>query len=212
MAGQLDVELRETRGKNNARRLRMAGSIPAVLYGHGQQIVALSVPSGPLTAMVHKGSRLVNLAGGVDESAFTREIQWDTWGTNVIHVDFTRISADEKVEVQVTIELRGEAPGAKAGGVVMHSLHSVLLDCPAMNIPDRIRVNINHLEMFDTIELDKLELPEGATIIGDTSQVIVSCIEPIAELEEEPEEGIVPGEGEPEVLGRKKEDEEEGKE
>jgi len=207
MAGQLEVELRETRGKNNARRLRRAGNVPAVLYGHGQESVALSVPSGPLDALVQKGSRLVNLAGGVDESAFIREVQWDTWGTHVIHVDFTRISADEKVEVEVTLELRGEAPGAKAGGVVSQAIHSVTLDCPAISIPDRIRVNVNHLEMLGSITLDELELPEGATIIGDTSKVVVSCVEPAAEVEE-PEGGEEAGEAEPEVLGRKKEDEE----
>ena len=144
MAGQLDVELRETRGKNNARRLRMAGSIPAVLYGHGQQSVALSVPSGPLTAMVHKGSRLVNLAGGLDESAFIREVQWDTWGDAILHIDFTRVSAGESVEVELTVELRGEAPGVKEGGVVNQPSRQIQLNCPMTAIPDKL-VSVNNV-------------------------------------------------------------------
>ena len=210
MAGELQVELRETRGRRSAERLRKAGVVPAVLYGHGRQNVALSVPAGPLHAMVQQGSRMVTLAGGVEESAFIREVQWDTWGTHLLHVDFNRVSADEKLEVAVTIELRGEAPGAKAGGVVTQSVHEVRLECPAGSIPNRLRVNINGLELDASISIADLQLPEGATVIGDQSTVVVNCAEPAAELEE-PEAGEAAAE-EPEVLGRKEEEKEEGKE
>ena len=77
------------------------------------------------------GSRLVDLTGAVSESAFIRELQWDTWGTSVVHVDFTRISADELVKVVVAIELRGEAPGVKEGGVVDQLVHQIEVECPA---------------------------------------------------------------------------------
>ena len=82
------------------------------------------------------GSRLVDLTGAVSESAFIRELQWDTYGTHVVHVDFTRISADELVKVHLTIELRGEAPGVKEGGVVDQLIHHVEVECPAGNIPE----------------------------------------------------------------------------
>ncbi|MCX7701165.1 MAG: 50S ribosomal protein L25, partial [Gemmataceae bacterium] len=117
MAEQLNVELRETRGKRNARRNRRAGKLPAVLYGHGQEAISLALSAEPFEAAVRHGARLVKLTGAVDEQAFIREIQWDTWGTHVLHVDFTRISEHEKVEVRVPVEIRGEAPGLKAGGV-----------------------------------------------------------------------------------------------
>jgi large subunit ribosomal protein L25 len=210
MAGELQVELRETRGRSSAKRLRDSGVIPAVLYGHGQENLALSVPAGPLHAMVKQGSRIVMLAGAVDESAFIREVQWNTWGTHLLHVDFNRVSADEKLEVAVVIELRGEAPGAKAGGVVSQSIHEIHLECPAGNIPDRLRVNINSLELDASITIADLQLPEGATVIGDQSTVVVHCAEPVAELEE-----LEVGEAateEPEVLGRKEEETEESKE
>ncbi len=152
---------------------------------------------------------MVTLAGGVQESALIREVQWDTWGTHLLHVDFTRVSADEKLEVTVTVELRGEAPGARAGGVVSLSVHEVRLECPAGNIPDRLRVNINGLELDASITIADLQLPEGATVIGDQSTVVVHCAEPVAELEEAEVSEAAPDE--PEVLGRKEEEKEEGK-
>ncbi len=97
MSETLKVESRELRGKRNNRRLRARGRIPAVLYGHGQDPVSLAVPAEQFDAMIRHGSRLVTLAGAVNESAFVRECQWDTWGHHVVHVDFTRISAHEKV-------------------------------------------------------------------------------------------------------------------
>lgn len=205
MAEELHVELRETRGKRRTRRLRNAGSIPAVLYGHGQETISLSVPAGRLETAVRHGSRLVMLTGAVTEQAFVRDLQWDTWGTHVLHVDFTRISEHEKVEVEVQVELRGEAPGVREGGVVEQLLHQVELECEASSIPDKLHVNINLLKLGDTITVAELEIPENATVLRDPEQVVVQCVEPVVEPEEE-----IAGaeEAEPEVIGRKPEDEE----
>ena len=116
MALQLAVEPRDTQGKHSNRRLRRSGQIPAILYGHGLECVPLSVAADVLTAAIRHGSRLVELTGAANESAFIRELQWDTWGTHIVHVDFTRISEHEIVEVRVPVELRGEAPGVREGG------------------------------------------------------------------------------------------------
>ena len=77
------------------------------------------MPADELETALRHGSRLVSLTGAVNESAFIRELQWDTWGTHIVHVDFTRISEHEIVEVRVPVELRGEAPGVREGGVVV---------------------------------------------------------------------------------------------
>ena len=205
MAEELKVEVREARGKRNARRLRHAGGIPGVLYGHGKENVSLSVPADALDHLVQHGSRLVALTGGVSESAFIREVQWDTWGTHVLHVDFTRISEHEKVKVRVLIELRGEAPGAKEGGVVEQLIHDVQLDCPASAIPEKLDVNINHLKLGDSVLLASLELPEGAIALDSADAVVVQCVEPtIMPEEEEIGEAVA---GEPEVIGEDKEEE-----
>jgi large subunit ribosomal protein L25 len=175
------------------------------LYGHGLEPVALTVSAEHFETAMRHGSRLVDLTGAVSESAFIRELQWDTWGTNVVHVDFTRISADELVRVEVTIELRGEAPGVKDGGVVDQLVHQIELECPAGTIPDKLHVNVNHLKLNDTITLASLELPEKARVFGEPETIIVQCIVPV----EKPEEGeaAAAAPGEPEVIGAKPEEE-----
>ena len=206
MAEQLSVELRENQGKLNNRRLRRGGHVPAVLYGHGLENIKLAVSEDALGLALRHGSRLVDLVGGVNESAFIRDLQWNTWGTQVLHVDFTRISADEEVELTMTIELRGEAPGVREGGVVEHLIHQVDIACPAGAIPEKLKVNINHLKLEDKITLAQLELPQGARLLAeDLEAVMVQCVVP-AELPGE-EEAAAAGEGEPEVIGAKKEEE-----
>lgn len=204
MSETLAVESRELRGKRNNRRLRASGKIPAVLYGHGQDPVSLAVPGEQFDAMIRQGSRMVALTGAVNESAFIRECQWDTWGNHVVHVDFTRISAHEKVQVQVSIELRGEAPGVKEGGVIKQLLHEIELECEAADIPEKLEININELELNGSITVAALELPAGSKVSEDLEQDIVQC----TEVTEQAEEELEGGEVEPEVIGRKKEDEE----
>ena len=206
MAQQLAVDSRDTQGKRRNRRLRAAGRVPAILYGHGLENVSLTVGADELASVIRHGSRLVSLTGVVNESAFIRELQWNTWGTHIIHVDFTRISEHEIVEVRVNIELRGEAPGVREGGVVNQLVHEVEIACPASVIPEKLVVNINHLKLNDTITLGNLELPQGAKLlVDDLEAVAVQCVVP-AELPEEGSGEAVPGE--PEVIGAKEEEEE----
>lgn len=209
MAELLQVELRQTRGKRDARRNRRAGKLPAVLYGHGQETVSLLVSSERFVAAVRHGARLVKLSGAVEDQAFIREIQWDTWGLHALHVDFTRVSEHEKVEVQVTVELRGEAPGVKAGGVVKQQVHVLEIECEATAIPEKLYVNINHLELEQAITIAQLELPPGIVVLAEPETVVVECAEPVEIEEEAP---AAAAEAEPEVIGRKKEEGEEAEE
>jgi large subunit ribosomal protein L25 len=206
MALQLAVEPRAAQGKHNNRRLRRSGKIPGILYGHGLENVPLAVAADTLTAAIRHGSRLVSLTGAVSESAFIRELQWDTWGTHIVHVDFTRISEHEIVEVRVPVELRGEAPGVREGGVVVQLIHEVEIACPASVIPEKLAVNINHLMLGESILLNNLEVPEGAKVLAaDLEAVMVECVVPL----EQPEEGAAEAApGEPEVIGAKEKEEE----
>jgi large subunit ribosomal protein L25 len=208
MADELVAEIREQTGKHENRRLRKAGRIPVVLYGHGKENLSLSVSAEDIDALVRRGSRLIDLRGAVSETAFLRELQWDTWGTHVLHVDLTRISAHEKVEVVVGLELRGEAPGMREGGVVDQSMHEIELECPVAAVPDKIEVNVNNLNLDESITVGDLELPEGATVKAAPEAVVVQCVVP-AELPEE-EEAAEAVAGEPEVIGAKPDEEAEG--
>ncbi len=203
MAEQLVTTARESSGKHVNRRLRDSGQTPAVLYGHGENNVCLSVPSDALARAMRHGSRLVSLTGAVTESAFIRDLQWDTYGSYVLHVDLSRVSADELVKVHLPLELRGEAPGIKEGGVVELMLHEVTIECPAGSIPEKIFVNVKNLKLNDTITLAGLELPDRAKAVGDPELMVAHCIVPVVRSEEE----AAGATAEPEVIGAKKEEE-----
>ena len=202
----LTVELRNTFTKRSNRRLRNSGKVPAVLYGHGKDVKSLTLAAEQLSAAVRHGNRFVALSGVLSENAFIKDVQWNTWGTEILHVDFARVDAHEKVRVTVAVELRGEAPGTKDGGVVKLAMHSIELECEAASVPEKIDVNINHLEFGKVLHVSDLELPKGAKALVDDTTVVVSCVA-VVEVSEEEEASA--DEGEPEVIGRKKADDEE---
>lgn len=206
MLEKLNVEVRDARGTRNARRMRDAGAIPGVLYGHNQPTVSLSMSAEAVETALRHGSRVVDLTGALSEQAFIRALQWDTWGKEVLHIDLMRISAHEKVEVRVPVELRGESPGVKAGGVIEHHVHELDVECEATSIPEKVLVSINHLELDQSITVADLKLPENVRVLEDPETIVVHCGVPTEAAEEGEAAG---GEAEPEVIGRKKAEEEE---
>lgn len=205
MAETLNVKPRDLRGKREARRLRRSGSIPAVLYGHGEANCSLTVGADEMSLVVRRGGRVVDLKGAVNEKALIRDLQWDIYGTHVMHVDFARVSEHERIEVKVTVELRGQAIGAKDGGVVEHFVHEVEIECEALSIPDKLDLNINDLKIGDSLTAADLKLPPGVTLISDSEAVLVHCAQP---RDEEEIGAAGAGAAEPEIIGRKAEDEE----
>jgi len=208
MADVLNVSLREGLGKRQCRRLRQHGQIPAVLYGHGLENVNLALTAAEIDAAVRRSVKLVDVRGAVSDSALIKHVQWNTFGTAVLHVDLTRVSAEEAVDVTVAVVLGGEAPGAKQGGMVEHFLHEVEIRCPAKSLPDRFLVRINELDLGNSILARDIKLPEGAELLSDPDAVVATCQAPLAA--EEVEELEAPSESvEPELIRRKEEESEE---
>ena len=211
MSELLHVENRETIGKRNNERLRRVGRLPAVLYGHGEQAVSLTLAADELEASLRHGAKVVDLDGAATGKALLQDIQWDTFFQHVLHVDLLRVRAGEKVKIDVPIELRGEAPGSREGGVVEQMVHSVEIEVALDVIPDKLHININRLEIDGQLTVADIEdLPEGAKILDDLDTMVVHCVQPVAEEEVEAAEEA--GAGEPEVIGKGKEEEEEGEE
>jgi large subunit ribosomal protein L25 len=210
MAEVFHVKLRTETGTRHMRRLRNAGTVPAVLYGHGQPPVNLAIGDSEVKAMVRHGARVVDLEGAVAEKAFVRELQWDTFGNDVLHIDLTRVSADERVTLEVTVELRGmaECPGVREGGVVDHVGHSVEIECLVIAIPDKLILRLSSLTLDGHINADQIDLPEGAKLISEPDMVIATCAKP-----QELAEGGAGADGaEPEVIKKAKEEGAEGEE
>jgi large subunit ribosomal protein L25 len=206
---ELVAENREGRGSRTARRLRKAGRVPAVLYGHKERTVSVSLSGDALEKAIRHGVRVVDLrADGKVEKALIRDVQWDHLGKVLLHVDFTRVAADERIVVTVALEIRGIAPGIAAGGVLDQPMHNLSVECLAISVPDSIRVNVSELQLGAAIHVRELVLPPGVTAMADPDAVVVhvttKALEPEAAAPAE-----APESAEPEVIGRQRAAEEE---
>jgi large subunit ribosomal protein L25 len=209
MNDTLQVEKRDFRGKRRNHRLRLEGKLPGIVYGHGEEPVSVIVLADQLRATLRHGHKVVDLAGAATGQALLQNVEWDTFHQHLIHVDLLRVDASERVTVEVPLLLRGEAPGEKEGGVVAHLVHYVEIETSPVAIPEALHININHLALHQELTLAAItDLPAGATVVTDLETVAVTCEEPAPEVEEEE---AVAG-AEPEVIGRKPSDEEEGEE
>ena len=204
MSDTLECIARTTNGSREARRLRRKGLVPAILYGHNEACVPLAAAREAVEAVVRHGSRIVELKGAVTTSALVREMQWDTFGVEPLHVDFVRVSAADRVHVKVPLDTKGECPGQRAGGVLSLIVHELEIECRADAIPDRLHAMVGSLEIGGTIKARDLELPKGAKLMVDPDEVVVSCTKPV---EKGAAEATAPAE--PEVIGRKAGEEEE---
>jgi large subunit ribosomal protein L25 len=206
MSDTLQVTLRTSTGSREARRLRREGMVPAILYGHGEACVGLAAKREDVEAAVRHGSRIVTLAGGVKTGALIRDLQWDTYGVRPLHVDFLRVSASDRIRVKVPVELKGECPGQRAGGTVNLVLHELELECTADHVPERVHAPVGHLEVGHAVKIRDLELPAGVRAVLDAEETVVTCTIAGKKAAEEAAAGVA----EPEVIGRKSEEEEAG--
>jgi len=198
MSDSVEVKLRKETGTRASRKLRREGFVPAVLYGHGEKCVDLVATRDAVQAAVRHGSRIVELKGAVKTGALIRELQWDTFGVEPVHVDFLRVSATDRVKVKVPVDLKGECPGQRNGGVVSLILHEIELECRADAVPEKIHAAVGKLQLGGTIKVHDLELPAGAKALVDGDDAVVTCTVPVEKGEE-----AVAGGAEPELIGRK---------
>ncbi len=183
MSEVFNVAKRTESGRQANKRLRRQGSIPAILYGHKEESISLSVKRGEIEAALRHSGKIVELKGAATESALIRAVQWCPFGIDILHVDLMRVSASETVDITISLELRGEAAGAREGGIVTFVTHEIHVTCPVSSIPEHLYVNIANLKLGDAIHASDVELPAGATLLSDKHIVIVSCMAPMAEPE-----------------------------
>jgi large subunit ribosomal protein L25 len=201
METKLQAEKREGTGKGVARKLRAAGRVPGVLYGHGLDPVPLSVDSREMFHVLHGGAggnALVDLVvEGEDHLAMAREIQRDHIHNTLIHIDFLAVSRTEKITVNVPVVETGEAAGVKEGGVVEHHLREVLVECFPQDVPEHIEIDITDIELGGMVHVGDLVPPKGVTILTQAEDAVLSVITPAAlrveaDLSVPGEEGVVP--------------------
>jgi large subunit ribosomal protein L25 len=177
MIETIEVANREARGTRAMIKIRESGSIPAILYGHGEDNVCLTVSLDTINKLIKHGTKLVNLTGAVTDSALLKSVQWSSMGDYIIHVDFARVSQSEAVDVTLPVHLAGEAPGAlTAAGQLRFVTHQVTIRCPASNIPEFLVCDISQLQIGQAIHMNNMVLPEGATAVTVDSVVIAQVV------------------------------------
>lgn len=202
---------RETLGKGGARKARAAGSIPGVLYGHGEEPIPVAVGARDfdLALRTHKGGNpIVNLAvSGAEYTALIRAVQYDPVTHGVLHLDFQHISLTETIEVRVNVHLEGVPVGVKdGGGILEHILRDLEVRCLPTAIPAFIDVDVAALNIGDSIHVRDLSVT-GITILTDRDTTIATVVPPTV-MEEKPSEEAVVAVAEPEVITKGKKEEE----
>ena len=236
----LDAVKRSTKGKNEARRLRAAGKIPATLYGAqkaGEQPApeSIAVDPKPFMRILHSASGLntlisLKLQGG-DARVLVKNVQLDPVTHHLLHADFYRVNMDRKIQVTVPIQLTGESRGVKQDGGVLDFVHrEIVVEVLPANIPDSISVDVSDLGIGDSVHVRDLAANAAWEPISDPDMMIVHVVIIKVVEEVKPEaavagaEGAVPGAApaagaaaaapgtpaEPEVIKKGKQDKEEG--
>ncbi len=192
----LKAEKRDARGKGVARKIRAAGRLPAVVYGQGGEALSITLDTAEASHLFHSISvenTIVDLSieGGEAFQTLVREIQVHPFRPDVIHVDFYRLQKGVKVDVEIPVHLVGTAVGVKMGGGI---LQQIVYELPVKVIPSMIpesfEVDVEALEVGDSIHVSDLTLPEGVEEIGlEPDQTICTVVLPRAAAAEDEEEG-----------------------
>jgi large subunit ribosomal protein L25 len=202
---QITAKPRSELGSRANKRLRDAGLIPGVIYGHKEAVVPVTLPKKETVNHLKHGAHVFDLAvDGKSEKCLVKEVQYDHLGLEVLHVDFARVSLDEKVEVTVPLELKGEPKGEKDGGVLQQVIAELEIECLVTDIPDKITHNVSEMALNDVVHIKELNLPSGVRCLQDGELIAIQ----VKEIKEE--EVAPPAEAEtaePEVIGKKAEDE-----
>ncbi len=207
---KLAAEKRERLGSRECRRIRETGEIPAVVYGHGLGAMPIRINQKEVIDLLHRHVHLVEInVRGTPQPCLIKDRQWDYLGTNLIHVDLERVDPDEKVTSKVGIEVTGEAVGLKEAGAFLETPTTELeIECKATDIPGVIQVDVSELGVGQMISVSDLNLPEGVVAKTD-GDAVVATVNIGAVVEDEDGEAEA-SDAEPEVIGEKKDDAEEG--
>lgn len=193
---KLAAEARDQFGKGFARRIRAAGKIPAVIYGHGTEPQHVTLPGHEVSLILRKANQVLELdIAGTTQLALVKDVQKDPVRQIIEHLDLVIVRKGEKVTIDVPVHVEGESA---AGTIAALDATTLSLEAEATNIPERITIDIEGLEEGTQILAQDVTLPEGTTLISDPETLVINVT---AEVEQdlgdtEPAEGEEGAEGE----------------
>lgn len=193
-------------GSRANKRLRDAGKLPGVIYGHKEAVVPITLNRKEVQGHISHGAHLFEVnVEGAKENVLIKEVQFDHLGIDVLHVDFARVDLNERVQLTISLELKGEPKGEKEGGVLQQIINELEIECLVTEIPDVIIQDVSDMGMDAVLHIKELKLPPGVKVLQDENLIV-------CQVREIKEEVVAPaageeGSAEPEVIGKKKEDE-----
>ena len=198
---KLSAEPKERAGKGAARAARRAGRVPAVIYGAKKDPVMITLDPRELRREISGGSFFATLfevaVNGNAERVLPRDLQLHPVSDRPLHVDFLRVSARTRLNVEIPVVFHNEeeSPGLKRGGVLNVVRHAIELSCQADSIPPQIDIDLTGLDIGDSVHISEITLPEGvAPTITDRDFTVAGIAAPSVMVEEEEEAEAVEGE------------------
>ena len=200
----IEAEPRDRIGTRYSKRLRQAGRLPAVIYGHGTQPTSVSLDAKSIISAVKHGTHVIELrVGGSSETCLVKELQYGWMGDDVIHVDLTRVNLEETVRVSVALTFIGQPEASKRPGAVLtHDVQQLEVECKVRDIPEGIRIDMTQME-GDVMTVSQVKMPAGVKAVTDPHYAVVRVVTVTEEAEGEA--AATTAAAEPEVLTAKKE-------
>jgi large subunit ribosomal protein L25 len=212
---QLNATARAGTGTGVARKIRQAGNIPGIIYGHGREPFNLSVnarDTEKLLTQISAASTVIELnIDGAPSRTLIREIQRHPFKRNILHIDFQELVAGEKVTVSVPLRFVGTAEGVRnSGGILEEVMHQLHIRVDPSAIPDHIDIDVNELTIGHSLHIRDIVLPDGVTVLDNEDATICVVTAPKTAVEETP---VAAAEGltEPELIRKAKAEEEAAK-
>jgi large subunit ribosomal protein L25 len=217
MAAILEATVRDTFGKNEARRTRQSGRVPGVVYGGvsgatAQQTTPVAVDPKVLRRILHAGANTLitlRLTGQSDTPVIVKEFQLDPITHAVLHADFYRVAMDKAIQVTVPVALKGEPKGVKQqGGLVEFVRREIEVECLPGDIPESIEIDITELLVHQGVRVRDIATSTKWKPLSDLDLLLVHVIVPRAEEEPAPAEAAATAAPEPEIIKKGKKEEE----
>lgn len=199
MAGErvrLQVQERVKLGSRESRRLRRQGLIPGVLYGRGRKPRPIVVPERELRAALsgtHGLHAILDVVVDGQKTAHAsvvKDYQRDPLRGHITHVDLQEVRLDQPIHATVTVELVGESPGVKAGGVLTQLVREVTVEALPLAVPDRLTLDLSGVGIGDSLYAADLQVPEGVRVLDDPETILASVVAPRRGVEAEEVEAV----------------------
>lgn len=188
------AETRTNFGKGFARRLRAAGKIPAVIYGHGTDPVHVALPGHQVSLIIRRANALLDLdIDGTSQLALVKDVQKDPVHQIIEHIDLLVVKKGEKVAIDLPVVVTGES---FAGTIAALDAATLAVEAEATHIPENVEVSVEGLEEGAHITAADVKLPNGVTLVADPETLVVAISVPPAPVEDEASEAPAEGDAE----------------